>query len=245
MDLYSVYLPTGPGSHRAARTAIARTLAGVMAPRSHTLSVIMGDFNYVLENEDRWTRESGAWSGHHDKQEAKEWEDSLWKPYGFSELFQPNFTHCNGLARFRIDRAYANHHLSDQLDREYASYVLPSSSLSDHKALAFARQIPHQDGPREMSIAEDIIWKPDFAHRVAVEFQELQAQDSLPATAIRRLVLIKRAMHTVAANMRKEEQISDLDGSDDQVGWILAFVRAAEKVNLRRMRVCARHCPTS
>lgn len=50
-------------------------------------------------------------------------------------------------------------------------------------------------------------------------------------------------MHTVAAGMRTEIHQKGQAGSDDQVGWILILIRAAEKVNLNRMRTCSQHCP--
>ena len=78
---------------------------------------------------------------------------------------------------------------------------------------------------------------------MALEFHELCAQDSAGSNPFRQLVLIKRAMHTVAQGMRRQEYHSRAVGTDDKLGWVLSFIRAAEKVNLRRMRECAKAYP--
>eukprot|EP00959_Pyramimonas_sp_CCMP1952_P045602 952742-Pyramimonas_sp.AAC.1 len=60
---------------------------------------------------------------------------------------------------------------------------------------------------------------------------------------MRQLVLVKRAMRTVSKGMRRAEDEARADGTDDQLGWVLSFVRAAESVNITGMRRCAKACP--
>ena len=72
------------------------------------------------------------------------------------------------------------------------------------------------------------------------EFHTLLAVDTVRPSPVRRLLLVKRAMHTVANGMRREEIEAQTDGTDDELGWVLSFIRAAERVDVSRMRRCAR-----
>ena len=40
-----------------------------------------------------------------------------------NELEQPAFTHANSIAQSKIDRIYMNHHVSEQLDKQFSASV--------------------------------------------------------------------------------------------------------------------------
>ena len=50
-------------------------------------------------------------------------------------------------------------------------------------------------------------------------------------------------MCCVDEGMRRENSEGKCESVDDSIGWILGFIRAAEKVNLFRMKACAKACP--
>ena len=50
-------------------------------------------------------------------------------------------------------------------------------------------------------------------------------------------------MHTVARGLKGCDAHSEAIGIDDKLGWVLSFIRAAEKINLARMRACAKAYP--
>ncbi len=159
----------------------------------------MGDFNYVDDYADRYTLRSGAWSGAYDNKEASLFADTLFRPHEFKELHQPHFTHKSGLAESKLDRVYSNHFLIDQLDRDYACYTLPTPpTLSAHRAVAFSRRIPREDGKKLPHISNACLKHPDFQRRVHIEYLHLQDTDEIEDSAFRRLIRIKQAMHTVA-----------------------------------------------
>ena len=79
--------------------------------------------------------------------------------------------------------------------------------------------------------------------RVVLEFYTLLATDTIRPSTARRLILVKRAMHTVADGMRREEAETRANGTDDELGWVLSFVRAAERVDVSRTRRRAREFP--
>ena len=114
----------------------------------------------------------------HDLKEAEYFHDVVWTPHGSQEILQPHSTHVNGMAYSRLDRVYSNHYLSDQLDRNYCCFLVKvPKGLSAHHAIAFARQIPRDVGPKPVNITESTINHPDFNRRVNVEFLRLQVQD--------------------------------------------------------------------
>ena len=51
---------------------------------------------------------------------------------------------------------------------------------------------------------------------------------------------MKRAVREVTHRMHKEGVTGNSERKDDQLGWSLAFIRAVEEVNLRKMSTCAR-----
>ncbi len=151
LDIFVLYLTTGNNAEaKDERAKQARLLARHIAPQSDRLSLVLGDFNFVTEKEDRVSKASGQCSGTYDLQEKELFEDILWKPKGFNELRQPHFTHESGLARSRLDRVYSNHFLVEQLDRFYACYTLPiPANLSAHTAIAFEKTLPREAGPKQ------------------------------------------------------------------------------------------------
>ncbi len=153
---------------------------------------------------DSWSLSSARWSGDTDQAEAAQWKAELWSPHGFSELFQPTMTHQNGLARSRLDRVYSNHGLYDQLDREYHSLALPRTGVSDHRPISFGRRIPQPKAPHDAPISRQVYGHPDFGRRVAMGFTTLKKVDQQDDSSLRKLVLVKRAIHLVATSIQAE-----------------------------------------
>ena len=81
-------------------------------------------------------------SGEGGAAEAEQWVRDMWSPGGLHELHQLVLTHCSGLARSRLGRAYNNHALVNQLDRDYFCLALPPTGLSHHRPISFGRRGP-------------------------------------------------------------------------------------------------------
>ena len=113
---------------------------------------------------------------------------------------------------------------------------------SAHRPVAFSRKIPKGDA-RIQAIDKSVTSHPDFARRVAIEFHDLQARDEAAPSAFRQLVLMKRAMGVTGRALGAERSISATCNSEDKLGDVLGFFRAAEKVNLHRMEECAKAYP--
>ncbi|CAK0886943.1 unnamed protein product [Prorocentrum cordatum] len=244
LDIFIVYMASGSDSAmRASRRATTSAISRHMAAPEQALMIMMGDCNFVVDRRDRWAKSSARWTGDADRSEADVFRTTLAQPFRLHELHQPLFTHECGLARSRLDRAYSNHSPADQLDRHFTCFALPATHLSAHWAIAFSRRSGADTSRKRPALTSRATSHPDFARRVVMEYRELLAHDTLDASPIRHLVLVKRAMHTVAASMRREEDEAQIEGTDDELGWILSFLRAAEQVNLTRMRRCAAVCP--
>ena len=240
-----VYLASGADSAiRAARHRSISLLDASIADKASVLSITMGDFNFVERNDDRWCNEDKAWTGSRDKKESEDFQNNVCAKHGFHELIQPVLRHRNSAGRSRLDRVYSNHALFDQLDRVYECVALSATTLSAHRPIAFSRKIPKKERRDTPIIPNWIATDPDFGRRVALEFGDLLQKDASATCPFRQLVLVKRAMHATAQGYRQEGVNKNVEGTDDKVGWILGFIRAAEKVNLNRMKVCAKACPT-
>ena len=201
LDVWVLYLASGS---KTARRSSMSSIAGKVKNRTGALSSCMGDWNFVMLNEDRWSKSGNGWSGYQDQEEAKYLQDYLMTPLGFSELAQAAYTHESALARSRLDRIYSNHAVYDQLDRNYGCTALPLTPLSAHRPISFSRKAPVKDAAGPRNISQQVTSHPDFARRVALEFNELKAKDHVADSPIRQLVLIKRAMRCVDEGIRRE-----------------------------------------
>ena len=71
LDLYVVYVQAGdePAEKQAKRDFLD-ALASHLRPRHCALSIIAGDWNFVIEKNERWCKRTGAWTGSSDGRES-------------------------------------------------------------------------------------------------------------------------------------------------------------------------------
>ena len=130
MDLCSIYLPTasqgeGGSSLHNLRSALRRKIYQAFRPAQVTLSLLGGDFNYVTDKMDRWSKHAASWSNMPDHKEQTDWETLFESKMGkLSELYQPHGTHDNAGARSRLDRIYTSSGVADQIDAQLGSAAL-------------------------------------------------------------------------------------------------------------------------
>ncbi len=243
LHIYICYLQSGgTKDNRDARLRSIEILSHHLEDRSKALSICIGDWNFVELDCDRYCLQECKYTGHKDSCEAKVFQETLCKPNAMHDWEQPTMTHRCSSSRSRLDRVYSNHSIVDQLDRNFSIYAMPGCSNSAHRPLAFSRRTPANDGNKSKAIPTWVYKSPEFPAMVAMEFQELCIQDSLRDTTARRLILMKRAILHAAQALQLEHRSQSLD-DDDQVGWCMRFIRAAESVQLGRMKACAQTAP--
>jgi len=137
LDIYVCYLPTG-SEHEDQKQYVIRRLRESLAPNNSVLSILMGDWNFVMQDEDRICLRTMQFTGGSDRAIARSFQ-SLLDEQHLHELEQLAFTHENTTAQSKIDRIYINHHVSEQLDRQFSASTLPRTRLSTHKPITFAR----------------------------------------------------------------------------------------------------------
>ena len=103
LDIYVVYLQVGGEQEdKRARKQAIRAIAAVLAPREQALSIMVGDWNFVVNKDDRWSKQNGSWAGGTDAAEAREFADNFCRPRNFTECLQPVLTHECGKARSKL-----------------------------------------------------------------------------------------------------------------------------------------------
>ncbi len=243
LDIFVSYLQSGGGAvNRNLRLHSLRALRGAVAPRQEVWTLATGDWNFVVDDRDRLTLSTGQHSLVDDSKEAALCEQ-LFGEVGLMELEQDAFTHTSGLARSRLDRAYSNHSLAEQLDRTFTSYALEVTPLSSHRPIAFSRRSPKAKGSEEDSIPDWVPRHPSFVKDVGVFFQKLCLGDEGINSGVRRLVLLKGAIHMATEAIKKIGETGGEESKDDELGWTMRFIRAAERVNLKKMNRAAREAP--
>ena len=200
LDIYVVYFTAGNKTGQRERSSLRRKFAGAMRPAHGTLSIIMGDFNYVTSEDERVTKHTSRWSGLDDMFEENDFQEVLAKPFALSERQQEHFTCDTALARSRLDRIYSNQHLTDQLDRWHGCSALQwVRHLSAHRPVSFTRRTPTSHKECEKPLPLPVIKDPSWPVRVALRFQELRASDDRGQLPLRKLLLVKQAMREVTA----------------------------------------------
>ena len=243
LDIWAAYLTTGEGpvADYTARKHTKQLLHDNLAPCTTTLSIVTGDWNYVVHPKDRWACTSQTWTGAKDRKEAEEGDEHTFHPHNLHELYQENHTYFSTNATSRIDRVYSNHHLSEQLDHKFGCTTLTRhAGLSAHAALSYYRQRPPQrnneNTPSTLpTISNATIMHPSWPQRVAAELNSSTTTPEDLKNPIRRLLLTKKAMHTVSTNMTRDHVFVEAANNDDKLNCTLAFIRAAEDLSLTKM----------
>ena len=229
---------------RNERAVTRQTLHHAIRSQTDTLTIMTGDFNYVVADRDRFCKETGSWSGRRDQIEEAEFTEKIADPFGLYELEQGHMTQENARARSRIDRVYLNQHIADQLDGHYGCAALPwVGNLSAHRPLSFFRRRPRKRGLPNAPLATGPINDPSWPTRVALHCAELRKEDARNDQPLRRLFLLKRAIQEVTDKMHHEIQATAAETKDDQLGWTMRFLRAAEEVRIGSMLKCAAAYP--
>ena len=102
LDIVTVYLDTGDATTR--RTAEMRIIAGVFRLKEQALTLLLGDFNFVTNDRERWNKRQSQWSGAGDRDDQEEIQRILAEPHDLHELFQPHLACDMGTARSKLDR---------------------------------------------------------------------------------------------------------------------------------------------
>ena len=111
-------------SNRELREALCRRLAAQIRPRTQVMTLIAGDFNFVVDPTDRICASSGMKTGARDYRDLARWRALVETPFGFHEWHQPEPTYVSPDSRSRLDRVYCNQWDTEFLDRSFASTAL-------------------------------------------------------------------------------------------------------------------------
>ena len=200
MDIYVVYLD--PSDTKAQISAI-NVLSCSINHQAH--SVIVGDYNFVESNADRFIKQSRSWSMGDDLKVAASWTEGI-TAKGFKEWTQQEFTHENGICFSRLDRVYSSLHTSYYLLNDAFCYVLDrDSSLSAHRPICFGFR--YRRRPSGTYFPSWVLHHPEFVHSVQCEFEHLS--ETAGNAPFDKLCILKKAMkwatsHLIRTNANKE-----------------------------------------
>jgi len=94
LGLWSLDLTTGedPKADYHARVHTRKLLGNSMASHNTTLSIVTGDWNYMVHRNDRWGCTGQSWTGDKDHQGAEEADEHTFHPHNLHELY-PEIIH--------------------------------------------------------------------------------------------------------------------------------------------------------
>ncbi len=76
-----------------------------------------------------------------------------------------------------------------------------------------------------------------------LEHQRLLDTSEHRSNAVYTLLLLKQAIHSVSQRMQREQEIGETNEIEDQLGWTMVCIRAAERVDVRRVEQCVHAYP--
>lgn len=246
LDVFSIYMPTGAAKEERAR--IRLQLARHIRPQDRALSVIIGDWNFVREREDRYSTLNEDWTGERDSLEHQEMVAQLLQPFGLYEMMQPAVTHRSVLGVSRLDRAYINAHVVEQEFRPWTVAAMDwTGNLSAHRPLELARrQAQGDDHDRNSArpLPQGPARHPQWPLRVVLQWGEMRRQDQKEDTAIRRLLLLKDAISEVTWTMHYEGSNGQATLSKDKIGLTVKALRSLEQGKTHAWKKCVEQYPT-
>jgi len=232
LEICCVYLDATSSSERC---RVLKHLGGRMRVPSSTLTVSAGDFNFVMDEKDRWSSEACRWADNGDSRDAEILHEHVLQPFAFHEWEQVHFTCEAKGARARLDRIYINQHLSLQLDHNCSAYVEEwCEGISVHRPVGVSRS---KGGNKDLPDKPMQAWAfkhADFADRVQVHYRFLLHDSNLHQNSVSRLLILKEAIRFVHDNIVRERQVVVATSAEDQLGWALIYVRALESRNYER-----------
>ena len=101
LDIACIYLDA---TSSLERRHTLKKLGMSLRPRSTNLTVLAGDFNFVIDSKDRWSSQGQRWAENGDSLDAEVLNDCILTPSGLIEWEQSHFTCEAKGARARLDR---------------------------------------------------------------------------------------------------------------------------------------------
>ena len=226
LDLVTVYLYTGAA--RPQRREVMHKLRRALRPQSRALTVLIGDWNFVKDPQDRINLRDAEWSHTQDEEEHQEWAEGLFSPMGLREVPQPDLTNRTTIGAARIDRAYQNSHLAEQQFSEWSTTALGwQDRLSTHRPIELARRMPGCKRSKP-PVSTRPCRSPTWARDVVLRWQWLQHKDLGEDSSHRRLVLLKRAMVQISEEYERRADFKPEQASTarDKLGAAIRALRA-------------------
>ena len=175
-DLHGVFPAAIPRctSFAAIREHMRSRVGRAIAHRSAVLTVLAGDFNWVVADDDRRSISTMEVSGARDRGEEWHFRKTVLTPHGLHELYQADFTHRSGLAWSRLDRIYCNQHVTEQLDRDIRVTAMEwRPELTNHRAVGFSKCIPDKRQSSAVGVSAAAVRHQDFPRRVKLKYYAL------------------------------------------------------------------------
>ena len=209
LQIGMVYLQTGNSGGREARSKTLRSLAQELDKGGKTLTVLIGDLNFVTDKRDRVNGDPLQHTGGRDKGEAEDLHDLLGR-LGLAELEQAEFTYRFEDCRSRIDRMYTNMGRYEWMDRDIGCVALDWDDItSRHRPIAgFKRSRAEELNSRPIQLDE--VGGEEWSRRIQIEFlQRLRDGDGW-ASGVERMLLVKEAVWKVTRQIAKEKTMAPL-----------------------------------
>ena len=264
LDIIACYLPTGvaralhpdddracprtpsephvlPAALRSQREALCRRIPTLLRP-TQALTILAGDFNFVMTDADRWSKATGEYTGGSDSAEAAHWRRIVPLSSAY-ELHQPEPTHEGPISLAKLDRVYINQPVADQLDKRIYCTAMPWTGVSQHRPLAFGRQSHPLRAPLDKAIPEEVVGDERWPLQVATEYASLMTLPSRENSPLVRLRRLKVAMRTVSARLMEERATSSTSSSPTSpLGVTMAALRRLERHGLADLpALCSRY----
>ena len=242
LDMVVLYLHTG--NARKDRDSLRHQLLPHLRPPNEVLTLIIGDWNFVTTQTDRMGFAEAKWTDGTDGDEHKDWRKELLDPLSLHEVWQEEMTHQTTLGSSRLDRAYANFHIAEQLYAGWSTTPLPwCKSLSTHRPILVIRCTDTSNANGKRTLSQFAALSKEWPRRVITLHLNLLHQEGGDTNRFRTTLLLKRAMATATSIVDAERQAKSHEGmgqteltTAQKLSTLVAYLRANHEGKFWRLR---------
>ena len=226
LDIFVCYLDA---RDRNARQECATSVLPFFSDQKEVLTLLFGDFNFVISNHDRLNKISGDWSGQANQNESNWFSDHFFSPANLAEWAQSEHTCEISSARSRIDRFYCNLHIGAQQNEHVECCALDwKLDLSSHRPIHFAKLHARKKRKTPRPLPLWTVDHPKFSSMVEELYDE-RLRYSGGNEIMDRMMALKRSVRDVCFEIERMFRSEPASNIEQKKSCSLKLVRLLQR----------------
>jgi endonuclease/exonuclease/phosphatase family metal-dependent hydrolase len=211
-----------------ARIRTMKLAKSICKPSQTCWTIMLGDFNYVEGQFDRYDLYNSCFTGHSDSAEADHIADAVLRPTNLVAFNTPAFTRKHGQTMSRIDRIYSNHPSTLNLVFDNHVHVHACTHCeSDHAAVVFRRRfVGKSRGTCLVPAIPAWITKDSSWPTLVEKYYSKHMVSITPVNVWHNLSILKQAVRCTFQHLRSANTFREFSNPSDKVSIGVRLLRS-------------------